>query len=291
MLEALADNRIYWGADGKSQSPRFKLFLTEAGRVVPRSILQYKEVGHTQSATSELRDLLPEAKFDYPKPSTLLIHLLNLASKGDGTDDFIALDFFAGSGTTGHAVLKANEADKGNRKFIMVQLPETTGEKTFPNIADIAKERIRRVIKTLKADSGNGFKVFKLQSSNFKAWNAEQVKDEAALAEQLSLHVDHLVAGRSQEDVLYELLLKSGFPLDTPIEKLTLANKSVFSIAEGMMLVCLEHELTMDVLKAMANKKPERVVCLDAGFANNDQLKTNAVQTMKAAGVTKFQTV
>lgn len=136
-----------------------------------------------------------------------------------------------------------------------------------------------------------GFKVFKLQSSNFKAWNAEQPKDDAELEKQLSLHVDHLVAGRSQEDVLYELLLKSGFPLDTRIEKVTLGNKTVFSIAEGMMLVCLEKELTLEVLKAIADKKPERVVCLDAGFANNDQLKTNAVQTMKAKGVTKFQTV
>ena len=142
-----------------------------------------------------------------------------------------------------------------------------------------------------KVKQDRGFKVFKLQSSNFKAWNSEQPNNEAEFAKQLTLHVDHLVAGRSQEDVLYELLLKSGFPLDTPIEKLTLADKTVFSIAEGMMLVCLEHELTLDVLKAMADKKPERVVCLDAGFANNDQLKTNAVQTMKAKGVTKFQTV
>jgi adenine-specific DNA-methyltransferase len=103
--------------------------------------------------------------------------------------------------------------------------------------------------------------------------------------------VDHLVAGRTQDDVLYELLLKSGFPLDTKVEQIAMAGKIVFSIADGAMLICLEKELTPEVIKAMAEKKPERVVCLDAGFANNDQLKTNAVQTMKAKGVTKFQTV
>jgi adenine-specific DNA-methyltransferase len=215
----------------------------------------------------------------------------------------IALDFFGGSGTTAQAVLESNKNDGGNRKFILVQLPEPTGRNDFPTIAEVTKERVRRVIK--KCGEGElkelnlgkgpgqdfGFKVFKLQSSNFKAWNAEQVKDEAELARQLSLHVDHLVVGRSQEDLLYELLLKSGFPLDTKIEKLTLANKIVFSIGDGLMLVCLEHDLTLEVLRAIADKRPERVVCLDAGFANNDQLKTNAVQTMKAKGVTKFQTV
>jgi adenine-specific DNA-methyltransferase len=111
------------------------------------------------------------------------------------------------------------------------------------------------------------------------------------LVKQLTLHVDHLAAGRTQEDVLYELLLKSGFPLDTKVEKIVLAGKNVFSVADGMMLICLEKELTPEVIKAMAEKKPERVVCLDAGFADNDQLKTNAVQTMKSKGVTKFQTV
>lgn len=111
------------------------------------------------------------------------------------------------------------------------------------------------------------------------------------MVKQLTLHVDHLVEGRTQEFVLYELLLKSGFPLNTKVEKITLADKAVFSVADGMMLICLEKALTPEVIKAMADKKPERVVCLDAGFADNDQLKTNAVQTMKSKGVTKFQTV
>ena len=117
------------------------------------------------------------------------------------------------------------------------------------------------------------------------------IKGRRGTSKQLTLHVDHLVVGRTQEDVLYELLLKSGFPLDTKVEKITLAEKSIFSVADGAMLICLEKELTLEVIKAMADKKPERVVCLDAGFADNDQLKTNAVQIMKSKGVTKFQTV
>jgi len=240
-----------------------------------------------------------EKIFSYPKPTSLLVRLLNYGAD----ENSIVLDFFGGSGTTAQAVLESNKADGGKRKFILVQLPEKTERKDFPTIADITKERVRRVIKKLnEADKDQlalggdkkqdrGFKVFKLQSSNFKAWNTEQPKDDAEFVKQLTLHADHLVEGRTQEDVLYELLLKSGFPLNTQIEKITLAEKNVFSIADGAMLICLEKALTPEVISAMAEKKPERVVCLDAGFADNDQLKTNAVQTMKSKGVTKFQTV
>lgn len=237
--------------------------------------------------------------FPFPKPTRLIKHFIDIANDNNG----IYLDFFAGSGTTAQAVLDSNNSDCGNRRFILVQLPEPTSRKDYPTIADITKERVRRAAKMLNEDNEAklkledrtkldiGFRTFKLQSSNFKAWNAEQPSDEAELAKQLTLHVDHLVDGRTQEDVLYELLLKSGFPLTTKVEKISLAGKDVFSIADGAMLICLEKELTPAVIQAMADKKPERVVCLDAGFADNDQLKTNAVQTMKAKGVTKFQTV
>jgi adenine-specific DNA-methyltransferase len=268
----------------------------------PETIWFGKDVGTTRDAAAELKDLFDgNSPFDTPKPVRLVRQMLQLGTDSENED--IVLDFFGGSGTSAHAVLAENEEDGGNRRFIIVQLPERTNDKDFPTIAEITKERVRRVIKKLNdGDDGKlafengvkrdrGFKVFKLQSSNFKAWNSQQPKDDAELAKQLTLHVDHLVEGRKQEDVLYELLLKSGFPLNTKVEKLTLAGKSVFSIAAGAMLICLEQELTPEVIKAMAEKKPERVVCLDAGFADNDQLKTNAVQTMKAKGVTKFQTV
>jgi hypothetical protein len=262
---------------------------------LPLDMFDKFENRHSSQELSELG--IP---FDFAKPMELIAYLSTIC--GTAEND-IMMDFFAGSGTTAHAALEQNKQDGGHRRFILVQLPEPTGRTDFSTVADITKERVRRVIKKLNEADQNqlalsedkkqdrGFKVFKLQSSNFKAWNTEQPKDDAELVKQLTLHVDHLVTGRNQEDVLYELLLKSGFPLDTKVQKISLTGKSVFSIADGAMLICLEKELTPEVIKAMAEKKPERVVCLDAGFADNDQLKTNAVQTMKSKGVTKFQTV
>ena len=146
-----------------------------------------------------------------------------------------------------------------------------------------------------------GFKVFKLAESNFKPWEAERPNDAESLARQLDLHIDHIREGRTAEDLLYELLLKSGFPLTTPVQKLTLPltpalsqgerGKTVHSVAGGALFICLENTLTLELIRAMADKKPERVVCLDEGFAGNDQLKANAVQIFKTKGITSFKTV
>ncbi|MGH7428123.1 MAG: site-specific DNA-methyltransferase, partial [Candidatus Methylomirabilaceae bacterium] len=194
-------------------------------------------------------------------------------------------------------------ADGGNRRFILSQLPEPTGRVDYPTIADICKERVRRAINKLsEGDPGKldldgskkqdrGFRVFRLAESNFKTWEAEKPKDAEALAKQLDLHVEHIREGRTSDDLLYEILLKSGFPLTTPVETITLADRKVHSVAEGALLVCLERVLTLELIRAMAERKPERVVCLDAGFAGNDQLKANAVQIFKTKGVTSFKTV
>lgn len=147
----------------------------------------------------------------------------------------------------------------------------------------------------LGAKADRGFKVFKLARSNFRVWNSAQIPhgNTEILEKQLELHVEHIVEGRTETDLLYEILLKSGFPLTTPVEKLAVAGKAIHAIADGAMLICLERELTHEVIKAMASRepRPERVVCLDAGFAGNDQLKVNAVETMKVKGVTSFRTV
>ena len=218
--------------------------------------------------------------------------------------DGIVFDFFAGSGTTAHAVVDLNKQDGGNRKFILVQLPEATGRTDYPTIADICKERVRRVINKLnEGDKGKldldgakqqdrGFRVFKLAESNFKTWNANVPPNNvAALEQQLELHINHIREDRTAEDLLYEILLKSGFPLTTPVETLTLAGKTVHSVAGGALFICLERELTLELIRAMSECKPERVVCLDEGFADNDQLKANAVQIFKTKGVTSFKTV
>ena len=172
-----------------------------------------------------------------------------------------------------------------------------------PHIAELTKERVRRSGQSIskkgegKLDFGEavkqdcGFRVFKLDQSNFMGWDAEASTDAEALGKQLDLSIDHVRQGRSDDDLFYELLLKSGFPLTTPVEKLSLAGKAVYNIGGGVFLICLERELTTEAIKAMADMKPSRVVCLDAGFHNNDQLKSNAVLTFKANGVAKFQTV
>jgi len=227
--------------------------------------------------------------------------MLNLACAVEGSD--IILDFIAGSGTTAQAVLELNRQDGGNRKFILVQLPEPTGRDDYPTIADITKERVRRVIKKLDdEDAGRldlsggqvqdrGFRVFKLAESNFTPWNADVPRDTASLAEQLAMHVDHIREGRAADDLLYEILLKSGFSLTTPVESRELAGVTVHSVDNGALFVCLERNLTMEVIRAMADRRPERVVCLDESFAGNDQLKANAVQIFKTKGVPSFKTV
>ena len=209
-----------------------------------------------------------------------------------------------GSGTTAQAILELNDEDGGNRKFILVQLPEPTGREDYPTVADMTKERVRRVIQKLdKKDEDKlplngsqkpdrGFRVFKLAESNFETWNANVAPgDVAALQQQLELHIDHIRDSRTAEDILYEILLKSGFPLTTPVEQLTLAGKTVYSAADGALFICLERQLTLDLIRAMAEHRPERVVCLDNGFTGNDQLKANAVQLFKNKGVTSFKTV
>jgi adenine-specific DNA-methyltransferase len=243
-----------------------------------------------------------EKIFQSPKSPALISQLAETCT----SDDSIVLDFFAGSGTTGHAVLDFNLQDGGNLKFILVQLPEPTGREDYRTIADITKERVRRVIKKLNEEDANkapglfkanvpkqdrGFRVFKLAESNLKPWNAEVSHDAPALERQLELHIDHIREGRTADDILYEILLKSGFPLTTTVERLALADKTVHSIGGGVLSICLERELTLELIRAMAAAKPERVVCLDESFAGNDQLKANAVQIFKNKGVTSFMTV
>lgn len=262
-----------------------------------------------QEGTSEVDELLGEDIFSFPKPSALIQYFISFVINEKESSDFIVLDLFGGSGTTAQAVLDINKQDGGNRKFILVQLPEpcdqesATAKAGFKTIADIAKERVRRVIKKLNDEDGRklalenkgkqdrGFRVYKLSESNFKTWDSQIAHEAPALQKQMELHIQHILKGRKTDDILYEILLKSGFSLTTQVEKLKLAGKTVFSVANGALLVCLEKGLSMELIRAMAEKKPERVVCLDEGFAGNDQLKANAVQIFKSKGVASFKTV
>jgi adenine-specific DNA-methyltransferase len=277
--------RVYIEKDGETRTAK------------PKSVWLGPELS-TDRATKALRALMPEVTDITPKPPDLIALITRFAADSDD----IILDFFAGTGTTGQAVLELNKEDGGNRRFILVQLPEPTGRDDLRTVSEITKERVRRFIQKLNTEDvhkldledaskqDRGFQVFKLAESNFKTWDANRSDNAQQLEQQLEMHVDHLRAGRTAPDFLYEILLKSGFPLTAKVEKLSLGGLDVFSVAGGALLICLERQLTLDVIRTMADRKPERVVCLDEGFVGNDQLKTNAVQTFKSKGVV-FRTV
>ncbi|MDR3610320.1 MAG: hypothetical protein P4L27_07160, partial [Ignavibacteriaceae bacterium] len=142
-----------------------------------------------------------------------------------------------------------------------------------------------------------GFKVFKLAKSNFSLWNADVDKSSESIQQQLSLHVQHISPEAQQESILFELLLKSGIPITTPVKTIVLSagkgKKSgvIYTINDNELVICLEKQLTHELIKGIAELKPQRVICLDEGFQNNDQLKTNAALIMKSNGIIKFQTV
>ncbi|HND50327.1 MAG TPA: DNA methyltransferase, partial [Anaerolineales bacterium] len=296
------EGRLYWGIDGKQPVPSIKMYLSEARGLTPINFWAHEYAGNTDEGSRDLASLIPEKVFDNPKP----VKLIKRAIEHGCDEDSIVLDFFAGSGVTAQAVLEKNKEDGKSRRFIMVQLPETCDELSvafkagYKTISEITKERTRRVIKKLNdEESGQlpiggkqdrGFRVFKLAESNFKGWDSSTPKDGTALAQQLELHIDHIREGRTSDDILYEILLKSGFPLTTPVENIELEGKTVYSVAGGGMLICLEKELTLEVIRAMAERKPQRVICLDLGFVGNDQLKANAVQIFKTKEVV-FKTV
>ena len=305
---AQKENKLVFNYNEKegTWSVRFKGYLYEedgtekAGK--PTTLLLGT---YTQEGTKDFEEYFHRDIFPFPKPVSFIKQLLSVEITTDLVDNKegeqeIYLDFFAGSGTTAEAILELNKDDDKHRKFILVQLPEPTENKDFPTITDITKERVRRVIKKLNDEEAGqlpmgetqdrGFRVFKLAESNFKGWEASIPKDSTALAQQLELHIDHIREGRTSDDILYEILLKSGFPLTTPVEKIEVESKSAYSVAGGGMLICLEKDLTLETVRAMAELKPQRIICLDLGFAGNDQLKANAVQIFKTKDIV-FKTV
>jgi len=306
MQQLIAKNCILWPSKTTGR-PRLKRFLSE---IIDKTtgFSTVLNPGFTTDGTREVTNLLDFKAFDFPKP-TLLVKLL-LEQLTDPYENQVILDFFSGSCTTANAVLDLNSQDGGTRKFIMVQLPEPCDEGSgtfntgYENIADIGKERIRRVIKNIESKHADtikvkecslpgmtegppmidlGFKVFKLDRSNFKIWDGSRPDaSEEELIRQLTLHIDHIDPHASQEDILYELLLKAGFMLTEKVQKLEMAGKTVYSAAEGALLICLEDKITPEMIDAVAAAEPMQFLCLDKGFQGNDQLKANAVQTFNA---------
>ena len=251
-------------------------------------------------ASKQSESILGIGIFDYPKPYQLIKFLASLIL--DNRNEDIVLDFFAGSCTTAHAVMALNAEDGGNRKFICVQLPEPCEEKSeayeagYKTIAGIGKERIRRAAKKIKKEiEGNlkfdknrldlGFKVFRLEQSNFKQWR-ENVKTGGELKEQMKMFVDNTTKGAKPEDMLFEIILKnSRFDLNVKVEKKSFDGIDYYRLADGVEIVCLATKITKKFVDKVLSQKPERFTCLDIAFKNNDQLKTNTALQMEAAKI------
>ena len=283
---------IHFGED-ESKVPCLKRYLKETEYQVPYSVI-YRD---SRGAMKRLRDLLGGKVFDFPKDETIILKFIRMVSDQDD----IILDFFSGSATTAHAVMQLNAEDGGNRKFIMVQLPELTDEKSeaykagYKNICEIGKERVRRagdkiVQETGKTDLDIGFKVFKLDSSNVKPWDP----DFANLEQTLFDLQDNIKEDRTKEDLLYEILLKIGLPLTTPIEEIDYNGKTIYNVGFGSVLLCLEDEIDLDIVNEMMKHKSEhmtpKVIFKESGFIN-DSVKTNAIQTLKKNGIMDVRSV
>ncbi len=294
--EMLNDNRIYWGKDGNSiWAP--KMFLSEVkNSVTPMTIWKYKDVGHSQDATKQLKKIFNDKSFfDYPKPVSLIKQCLELYTD----EKSIVLDFFSGSATTAHAVMQLNAEDGGNRKFVLVQLPEPTDKNSeaykagYKNICEIGKERIRRAGDKIKAEAEDkaadldiGFKVFKLDSSNLQKWNPQP--DDLVMT--LQQATDNFLPDRTEQDVLYEIMLKMGLELTCQIEEEQAAGETVYIIGGGALMICLGRNITTAVAEAVVKLHKEyeselwQVVFRDTGFAS-DMDKTNVKETLKTAGL------
>jgi len=234
--------------------------------------------------------------FSYSKPFELLKYLIErIDTKSNG----IILDFFSGSSTTAHAAIHLNAEDGGNRKFIMVQLPEPTDNPEFANICEIGKERIRRAGEKIKEEKGLeaqnldiGFKVLKLDTSNIRKWQPDYDNLEQSLLD----YIDNYVEGRTEMDVVYEIMLKYGLDLTYPVDDFTVAQKKVYSIGFGMLMICLDDEITTEVAKGILEKVKElapestRVVFKDNGF-KTDSNKTNIKEILKSGGIEEFITI
>ena len=274
--EYRADNRIWFGENGNNV-PRIKRFLSEVKQgITPMTVWKYTEVGHSQDAAQNLKRLFDgKALFDYPKSIELLKRVFSLYSNQDS----LIIDFFSGSATSAHAVMKLNAEDGGKRKFIMVQLPEVCEEKSeaaktgYKNICEIGKERIRRAGKKVVEEAGLtaadldiGFRVLKLDSSNME--DVYYAPDKTSQDDLLSL-ISNIKPDRTPEDLLFQVMLELGVTLSSKIEECEISGKKVFKVADNFLIACFDENVSDEVVKAIAQEQPTYAVLRDSSFAND----------------------
>lgn len=286
-FERLQDNRIWFGSDGNSV-PSIKRFLTELKHegMAPTSILFYKEVGHSQEGAKEVVALFGDkGVFDGPKPVRLIERLITLANLKEAS---IVLDFFSGSATTAHALMQVNAKKNKSCKYILVQLPELVSETKkdlgYKNICEIGEERIRRAGKKIKeesplttADLDTGFRVFRLDEGNY-----EDVKrsPKEFKQDQLDLFLNNIKTDRNDLDLLFGCMLDWGVQLSLPMTQEVVDGKTIYTVNDGDLVACFAENVSEDVVKAMADKMPLRVIFRDSCFAQ-DADKINIYETFK----------
>ena len=302
MNRLIQEKRIIW-PDKTDGRPRKKVFLNEMTEIYTGfSSIIGKNI-FTRNGTAEIEDLFGFRAFDFPKPSDLIKELISQGVE----DNDIVLDFFGGSSSTAHAVIKWNlKSLDAQIKFILVQLPENLFENSeaykagYKTIADIGKERIRRVIKKIekeKKENKNllseaeenknldlGFKVFKLSSSNFKIWRGNEITEDN-LETQLDAFTNPVREGSEKENMLYELILKAGYLLTDKVE----AKEKYYSVNDGELIIALD-TMNKKIIDKILASKPKKVIALDKLFTGNDQLKTNTVLQMRDAEI-DFKTI
>ncbi|EJS45937.1 hypothetical protein ICE_05347 [Bacillus cereus BAG1X1-2] len=269
-----------------------KDYLTDDLRIKPTTAWTFKDV-NSERGTEQFIELgMDKRIFPKPKPLGTVIRMLKMCTEKDD----IILDFFSGSSTTAQAIMELNKEDAGNRRFIMVQIPEPIEESSdaykagYKTICEIGKERIRRAGKDIKAQKGKdidtGFKVFRLDETNLNIWNEESENIEKDLLD----FIEPAKVGRTQEDVVYEILLKYGVDLVMPIENLKILDKTIYSIGMGYLIICLENDLTLNHFQEIAELHPSRVVFYDSSF-KSDTVRVNAQQILKRFGVEDIRVI
>ncbi len=304
-LKHVEENKLYWGKKGENTFPRLKKFLTEMdGGMVPSNLWSHEETGTTDKGSKELENLIGRSIFDFPKPPSLLKRIISLQLNAIDDKDFIILDFFSGSATTAHATMQLNAEDGGNRKFIMVQVPEATDEKSeafkagYKNICEIGKERIRKAAKKIQEEqtakqqkaAGQlgfendnipsldlGFRVYRLDSSNMQD---VYYKPQDYKQENLDLFASNIKPDRTPEDLLTQVMLSWGLPLHYKIETLTIQGKQVFKVEQDSLFACFDNGIDEAFAKEIATHQPLRIVFKDDSF-KDDTAKENVKQLLK----------
>jgi len=282
----LQEKRLWWGKEGTSPVPDIKTFLSEVRQgMTPTNFWSHEFAGHTDMANAEIKELFGEKVFDTPKPTLLIRRMLQIATSRDGAD--IIMDFFAGACSTAHAVMALNHDDGGDRRFVMIQLPEPTSNKEFGTIAEIGKERIRRVIaKLAKTNEGKlpledsrrredlGFRVFKLSASNWRPWRGVDEPDTDTYEKTMELFVDSLLPASETLAVIHEVALREGYGLTCRIDKQIGdgSNNTVYRVTDDdrgqSFTICLDEHLKPDLSAQLSLRTEDLFICRDSALTD-----------------------